>query len=110
MLTLKMDPSGWHPPVLKTVATTREGITELVASIDEHRRFLVDGEFLQERRRRHFKSQVRDIVLNRLERELYERHGGESGLDSMIGDVTGGHRSPHQVASEVIDGMDEVTS
>ncbi len=110
MLTLKDDANGWHPPVLKAVASTGEGIAEVAATIEKHRRFLVDGGLLQERRRDNFKSQVRDIIVERLERVLYERLGGESGLDAMIGDVTRGHRSPYQVATEVIDGMDEGTS
>ncbi|MCK4511365.1 methylmalonyl Co-A mutase-associated GTPase MeaB [bacterium] len=110
MLLLR-DPSlGWMPPVLRSVATTGEGVAEIAGTIDEHRAFLTEHELLQKRRRDHFKSQVRGIVVDSLERELYERLGGESGLDSMIGDVTGGHRSPHQVAREVIDSMDGRTS
>jgi len=106
MLLLR-DPSlGWMPPVLRSVATTGEGVAEIAGTIDEHRVFLVEHELLQKRRRDHFKSQVRDIVVDSLERQLYERVGGESGLDSMIGDVTSGHRSPYQVAREVIDSMD----
>jgi len=106
MLTLKEDPTGWHPPVLKTTATTGEGVDEVVATIQKHRQFLVDGGLLQERRRDHFKSQVRTIVLDALERRLYERVGGDEGLDAMVGDVTRGHRSPYQVAKDVLDGLD----
>ncbi len=110
MLLLR-DPSlGWMPPVLRSVATTGEGVAEIAATIDKHRAFLTEHKLLQKRRRDHFKSQVRGIVVDSLERELYERLGGESGLDSMIGDVTRGHRSPYQVARDVIDSMDGRTS
>ena len=106
MLTLKEDPTGWHPPVLKTTASTGEGVDEVVATIQRHRQFLVEAGLLQERRRDHFKSQVRSIVLDSLERRLYERVGGDKGLDAMVGDVTGGHRSPYQVARDILDGLD----
>ena len=106
MLTLKDRPDGWLPPVVLTMATTGEGIPELAEAIEEHRRFLDSADLLEERRRAHFKSQVRSIIVDSLEQELYERLGGEPGLDSMIGDVTRGHRSPYQVAREVIDRMD----
>ena len=110
MLLLR-DPSlGWMPPVLRSVATTGEGVAEIAGTIDEHRTFLTEHELLQKRRRDHFKSQVRGIVVDSLERELYERLGGESGLDAMIGDVTRGRRSPYEVAREVIDSMDGRTS
>jgi len=110
MLVLKDRSIGWIPPVLRSVATTGEGIASIAATIDEHRVFLTEHKLLQERRRDHFKSQVRGIIVDSLERELYERLGGESGLDSMIGNVTGWHRSPYQVAREVIDSMDGRTS
>ena len=110
MLVLKDQSLGWMPPVLRSIATTGEGIADIAATIDEHRKFLTEHGLLQERRRDHFKSQVRGIIVASLERELYERLGGESKLDTMIGDVTSGHRSPYQVAKEVMDGMDGRTS
>jgi len=110
MLVLR-DPSlRWAPPVLRSVATTGEGLPLIATTIDEHRAFLTENKLLQERRRDHFKSQVRGIIIGSLERERYKRLGGESGLDSMIGNVTGWHRSPYQVAREVIDSVDGRTS
>ncbi len=105
MLLLKDQSDGWVPPVLLTTATTARGIPELAEAIENHRAFLVSGGLLEERRRAHFKSQVRGIVLGALESELYERLGGGSELDSLVGNVTEGHRSPHQVALEVLDGI-----
>jgi len=110
MLVLR-DPSlRWAPPVLRSVATTGEGLPLIATTIDEHRAFLTESKLLQERRRGHFRSQVRGIIIGSLEPELYKRLGGESGLDSMIGNVTGWHRSPYQVAREVIDSVDGRTS
>ena len=47
MLEMKpMKPGGWHPPVIKTIATERWGIAELVDTFDAHYRSLVDtGKF-----------------------------------------------------------------
>jgi len=70
MLLLR-DPSlAWTPPVLRSVATTGEGVAEIAGTIEEHRAFLTEHELLQKRRRDHFRSQVRDIVVDSLEREL----------------------------------------
>ena len=105
MLLLKDQSDGWAPPVLLTTATIGRGIPELAEAIESHRAFLASRGLLEERRRAHFTSQVRGIVLGALESELYERLGGGSELDSLVGDVTEGHRSPHQVALEVLDGL-----
>lgn len=102
MLILKDTEEGWRPPVLKAVASMGEGVEELVATIAAHRAHLTDGDLLQDRRRHHFKSQVRTIVVDSLERALYERVGGDDGLDRVVGDVTRGHRSPYEVAEEIL--------
>ncbi len=107
MMALRDDAEGWTPPVILTQATTGEGIPELVTAIASHRGFLVSGGLFERRRRAHFKSQVRSIIVDALERNLLAKLGGESGLDTMVGDVTKGHRSPHEIAREVLNGIDE---
>ncbi len=42
---------GWRPPVVATAATTGEGVEELWAAIDAHRRHLDDSGELEQRRR-----------------------------------------------------------
>ncbi len=103
MLSLKDEGTGWSPPVVQTTATTGDGIPELAAAIESHREFLKSAGLFEERRRAHFKSQVRAIVVDALERQLLERMGGEAGLDGMVGDVTRGHRSPYEIARDVLD-------
>jgi LAO/AO transport system kinase len=88
------------------VASTGEGIAEVAGAIREHRSFLDEKGLLEARRRDHFKSQVRSIVIGELERALYERLGGDGGLDAIVGDVAEGHPSPHQVAREVLKGLE----
>ena len=107
MLSLKEAPSGWSPPVLLSIATTGEGIAELAEAIRAHRDFLVSNGLLEERRREHLKSLVRSIVVDALERKLLERLGGEAGLDTMVGDVGEGQRSPYEIAREVLDSISE---
>jgi LAO/AO transport system kinase len=101
MLTLKQSSSGWEPPVVKTVASRGEGIPELAGEIDRHGAFLSANGLLSERRRRHFVSQVREIVVAELERELYARLGA-AHLDEIVGDVSKERRSPYAIAREVL--------
>jgi LAO/AO transport system kinase len=106
MLGLKHDAEGWTPPVVLTQATTGEGIPNLVEAIASHREFLVAGGLFEERRRASFKSQVRSIIVGALERKVLDRLGGDAGLDAKVGDVTRGHRSPYEVAREVLDNIE----
>jgi LAO/AO transport system kinase len=102
MLLLKGDADGWVPPVVLTTATTGEGIPELAAAIESHREHLSARGAFEERRRAHFISQVRAIVVGALERDLLVKLGGESTLDALVGDVTKGLKSPYRIAEEVL--------
>jgi LAO/AO transport system kinase len=106
MLALKGEGEGWSPPVILTTATTGEGIPEVVDALETHRAFLSAGGRLEKRRRERFKSQVKAIVLEALERNLLERLGGEPGLDAVVGDAAGAPRSPYEVARLVLDGLE----
>lgn len=106
MLLLKSDSDGWAPPVVLTTATTGEGIAELAEAIESHREHLASRGSFEERRRAHFVSQVRAIVVGALERDLLVKLGGELALDAMVGDATGGLRSPYRVAKEVLESIE----
>jgi LAO/AO transport system kinase len=105
MLGLKGDSDGWAPPVVLTTATTGEGIPELAEAIESHRRHLESRGSFEERRRAHFVSQVRAIVVDALEREVLVKLGGETTLNALVGDVTKGLRSPHRIAKEVLESI-----
>jgi LAO/AO transport system kinase len=102
MLGLRREFDGWTPPVVLTQATIGEGIPELAEAIAAHREYLVSSGLFEERRRERFKSQVRSIIVGALEQQLLDRLGGEDGLDAKVGDVTRGHRSPYEIAREVL--------
>ena len=105
MLALRRQDGGWDPPVLSAVASTGEGVPELAATIARHREFLVSRGLLAERRRAHFIAQLREIVVAELEKDLYARLGASAELGSFVGDVSTGHRSPYQIAREVLRGV-----
>jgi LAO/AO transport system kinase len=107
MLLMKgeSDGWGWVPPVVLTTATTGEGIPELAHAIEAHREHLKAHGAFEERRRAHFVSQVREIVVSALERDLLVRLGGEGTLDALVGDVTKGLRSPYRIAKEVLESI-----
>jgi LAO/AO transport system kinase len=72
-LMLEMKPrsgNSWYPPVLKTVAVKRQGITELVDIFQRHYRFLIDtGTFWEHNFKREFqffKKQVMEMAAEKL--------------------------------------------
>jgi len=58
-LALEEQPD-WSIPVLKTVATTDQGLEELVASLKTHRAMQVEGKLSQERKEIFYREILRE--------------------------------------------------
>ncbi|MFC4541147.1 methylmalonyl Co-A mutase-associated GTPase MeaB [Halosolutus amylolyticus] len=61
------DPDTWVPSVELTVATTGDGIADLVEAFDDHYAFLRESGELEETRSRRFEQEVRTHLQNELE-------------------------------------------
>src|SRR5262249_27621818 len=83
MLGLVMPREGWHPPVVRTVATENKGIGELAIAIDK---FRTHFESSGERRRKHvehWKSRLLDLLESRLLERALGNHNGEKKLADL---------------------------
>ena len=92
---------GWRRPVLKTVASTGEGIAELLAEIDRHADWLADSGELTRRRTLRARREVEAIALATL-RARWGETGG-AGLDVLAGRVATGDLDPYSAADELLD-------
>ena len=52
----------WVPPIVKTVATSDEGLADLVAATERHQRYLAESGRFETRRRRELTAEVRGLV------------------------------------------------
>ena len=102
MLSLATRPDAWQPPILKTVATTGQGVAELVKALDEFQSFSEKGHLADHRRKEHWRSRVLEL----LRQTLFERavagpfHDGS--LDRQVADLLSHQKDPHQVVDEII--------
>ena len=100
MIQLGDADAGWTPPVIKAVATREEGIADVVAAIDAHRRYLVDSGTLAERRRALLRLRVEAILKERVlaaaDRSL--------GLGREVARGLAEHHDPYRVADRLFAG------
>jgi LAO/AO transport system kinase len=89
----------WSPPVLRTVASTGEGVPELVEALDAHAKWLSDSGGLVRRRRRRASAEVRAIALAALGSRL-DRLSGET--DALAARVVDGELDPYAAADELV--------
>ena len=62
MLSLATRSDGWHPPIIKTIATTGQGIGELVKALDGFQGFTVKGQLAEQRLKEHWRSRILDLL------------------------------------------------
>jgi LAO/AO transport system kinase len=96
-------PTVWEAPVLATVATTGQGVAELVAALDRHRAWLeTSGAFTAQRRAR-LAERTRAAVDRAVHQWIWRETGAEQLLARRLDEVLEGGRSPYDVAAEILD-------
>jgi LAO/AO transport system kinase len=63
-------PDAWVPPILKTVATTGEGVGQLVDALLEHYRYLREHDLLEAKQRERMISEMVEIISQRVGRAV----------------------------------------
>ena len=94
----------WRPPVLRTVASRGEGMTELLQALDEHRSWLEGSGTLQERRLARAADEVEAIAVTALRARVGDlrARGGADGLDALAADVVAGRTDPYAAADRLL--------
>ena len=101
MLSLAPRRDGWHPPVLRTVATTGEGIAPLREALEQFRVFGEQHALRLERQREQWRARLLEL----LRQNLFESAIGElrdGAIESRVEDVLTHRRDPHSVVEELI--------
>ncbi|MFN2635961.1 MAG: methylmalonyl Co-A mutase-associated GTPase MeaB [Gemmatimonadaceae bacterium] len=94
--------SEWTPPVLSTIAVKQEGITELVAAVDKHFRYLEQSGTLRARRRERMRDRVMDVVEQKVRGRLWKDAATIGWLDEQIPAVEQGRATPYAVADQLL--------
>ena len=101
MLSLEMfSGDAWRPPVMRTVATSGAGVTELVAMIDQFRQRT--GAALTERRRARSAWRLREILGRRFVNDVEQNILAKGEFDRLLDAVTKREVDPYKAADSVM--------
>jgi LAO/AO transport system kinase len=102
MLDMRPQEDGWKPKVLKTTASAGEGVDALAGEIASHRKFLEDRALLVHLRKENVRSEITDLVEQRLAHSLWEDSGIKGRLNELVENVVRGKLSPYQASEEIL--------
>ena len=94
-------PKAWKPPIIPTVAARQEGIEELWAAIEDHRRHLESSGRARELAEKRLKDETAEVVA-----ELAREHARLTlGEDSSLTRTLLKDGTPYRAAEEIIGRM-----
>jgi LAO/AO transport system kinase len=96
-------PAAWRPPVVRTTATTGEGVEDLLAAVLEHQRFLDGGQRRREARRRRARRRVERLLSALIQERM--RTGHRAALAAALAEVGEGAVDPYTAARRLLDGF-----
>ncbi|ASW56413.1 methylmalonyl Co-A mutase-associated GTPase MeaB [Plantactinospora sp. KBS50] len=94
-------PGQWRPQVVRSVASRGEGIDDIAAAIDKHRRWLDDHGELRRRREARAAAEVEAIVLGVLRTRMAALRDG-TALGTLATKVADGSMDPYAAARQLL--------
>jgi LAO/AO transport system kinase len=102
MLSLVMPREGWHPPVVRTVASENKGIGELAAVIDKFRKHFESSGNRQRKHVEHWKNRLIEMLESRLLERALPGKQGERDLQALAESVAARQKDPFSAVSELL--------
>ncbi len=93
---------GWSYPIIKTIATTGDGVDQVVVRIEEHRRYLTRSGKLESARKERLFSRINELIEERIRADLHKRLTTQPGLKKIIDDIYNRRRNPFDVAEKIL--------
>ena len=101
----RTEPGLWRPPVVKTVASQKVGLDEVMEALDKHRAFIEENGELARRRERRAADEIESIALASL-RARFGHVAGHEGLSGLARQVVAGDTDPYAAADRLVDHLD----
>src|SRR6202140_3780187 len=102
MLSLVMPRDGWHPPVIRTVASENKGIEELSETVAKFRKHFESSGQRQRKHVEHWKNRLIELLESRLLERALGGAGGEARLAELAAEVADRKRDPFSAVNEIL--------
>jgi LAO/AO transport system kinase len=102
LLRMDVEHRAWTPPIVRTVATTGEGIDDLMRRIDAHRRYGEESGELERRRRARLAREITRIAERKLLDAVIRPRTETPEFQSMVDEALQRRVDPYAVAETIL--------
>jgi LAO/AO transport system kinase len=92
----------WIPPIVRTVASTGEGVPDLASAIEDFRQWLERDGHLQLRRQGIWRERLREMMSQQVLDEIVRNGFDENQLAKHVEDVEAGRENPYLLVPALI--------
>ncbi|MDK2824680.1 MAG: GTPase [Clostridia bacterium] len=103
MLELNQNMGDWYPPIVKTIASTNEGIVGLVDKINEHLNYLANSGELIKRRKERISNEILNLILKRVTTKITGKLSEENFWENELDEILNKLKNPYDVTDRVVD-------
>ncbi|MDQ3009784.1 MAG: methylmalonyl Co-A mutase-associated GTPase MeaB [Acidobacteriota bacterium] len=93
---------GWHPPIVRTVATQNKGIVELAEAIERYAEFKKEHRVSLERGAGIAENRILEMLRERLLRRVLDESLAPGELRELARSVAARERDPYSIVEEII--------
>jgi LAO/AO transport system kinase len=102
MLSLVMPRDGWHPPVVRTIASENKGIDVLAETVGKFRKHFAESGERQRKHVEHWKKRLIELLEGRLLERALGGKDGEARLEELAVAVAARKKDPFSAVSEIL--------
>ena len=102
MMSLVEEHADWIPPIVKTVASTGKGVTDLVAALESHYEYLTASGELERRNRERVRIRVETQLKERFMEQVIGGTISRAEYDELLERVLRKEQSPHDASESVM--------
>ena len=102
MLALVMPKNGWHPPVIRTIATENQGIAVLAEAVAKFRAQFEHSSERSKKHTEHWRNRLIELLEARLLDRVLNLAGGELALNQIAADVAERRKDPFAAVNELL--------
>jgi LAO/AO transport system kinase len=93
-------PGEWRPPILKTQATTGEGVADLLATIERFRAHSADSQGSRRRARAEFR--VRELLAQRFVQHVEQQVLADGEFGGILDRIAARELDPYAAVDEIV--------
>ena len=94
--------NGWHPPVVRTVATENKGIEKLADAIARFRTHFESSGERAKKHTEHWRNRLVELIESRILERVLNAAGGEEALNQLAADVAERLKDPFSAVNEIL--------